>query len=72
VNRLEVTLTDHRLHILAVNRIAAKQPDEPREESGIGLNNLSRRLALHYPDKHEFTFEEIDGIFKVNLGIILS
>lgn len=72
VNRFEVSLTDHRLRILAINSIASRQPDGPREESGIGLNNLSRRLALHYPDKHEFTFEKRDGIFEVNLGIILT
>ena len=72
VNRLEVTLSDHRLHVLAINSIASRQPDGPKEESGIGLSNLSRRLMLHYPDKHEFTFENRDGIFEVNLGIILT
>ena len=72
VNRFEVTITDHRLHVRTVNRIAAKQPETTKEESGIGLSNISRRLALHYPDKHEFTTAERDGIFEVNLGIILT
>lgn len=37
--------------------------------SGIGLNNLRKRLELLYPDKHSFTTEDSGGIFKVKLVI---
>lgn len=32
-----------------------------RRRSGIGLENVRRRLALHYPGRHQFTLAERDG-----------
>jgi LytS/YehU family sensor histidine kinase len=33
----------------------------PRRGQGIGLDNVRRRLALHYPGRHLFTLEEREG-----------
>ena len=30
-----------------------------RRRSGIGLQNVRRRLALHYPDRHSFELSEV-------------
>lgn len=72
LNRFEVSITKDRIQVSTVNKISAKNPEGPNESSGIGLNNISRRLALNYPDKYEFSYGEKEGVFEVNLGIILT
>jgi len=42
------------------------------EISGIGLENVKRRLELAYPDKHRLKINNEDGKFMVNLEIDLS
>jgi len=42
------------------------------EISGIGLENVRRRLELVYPDKHRLKINNEDGKFMVNLEIDLS
>ncbi len=37
--------------------------------SGIGLNNVKRRLELLYPGKHELTITDEDDIYKVDLKL---
>ncbi len=39
------------------------------ENTGIGINNVKRRLALLYPDKHQLSTEIKDGYYIVNLTI---
>ena len=37
--------------------------------SGIGLNNVKRRLELLYPGKHELNILDENGIYKVDLKL---
>jgi LytS/YehU family sensor histidine kinase len=37
--------------------------------SGIGLNNVKRRLELLYPGKHELMIDDEESVYKVNLKI---
>ncbi len=46
--------------------------DAQHEEGGIGLANLRRRLELLYPDHHELTLSEKDGIFNAVLTLDLN
>jgi LytS/YehU family sensor histidine kinase len=42
------------------------------EISGIGLENVKRRLELAYPGKHQLMIRNESGKFMVNLEIDLS
>jgi len=39
------------------------------EGSGMGIENVKKRLKLIYPEKHEFKVEQKEGMFKVYLKI---
>jgi two-component system, LytTR family, sensor kinase len=43
--------------------------DTEKNKSGIGLKNVSERLKLVYPDKHELTVGEDKSEFKIHLTI---
>jgi len=43
-------------------------PEEKNVE-GIGLSNLKRRLSLIYPNKHEFTIDVKENIYRTTLKI---
>ena len=38
-----------------------------KEESGLGILNVRRRLELYYPHKHDLSISEVDGKFIVRL-----
>lgn len=52
------------------NHIKPYKDDENIQSSGIGLQNVKRRLNLLYPDAHSLNISEIDGIYKVTLILI--
>lgn len=51
------------------NSIAESHTNIESQNSGIGLANLSKRLELIYPDKHEFIAEQRGNIFFALLRI---
>lgn len=48
------------------------EPTQVKEEGGIGLTNIRRRLDLLYPEKHKLTITEKDTIFIANLNLQLQ
>lgn len=58
------------LKMLVVNNIAQIERS-PEKSSGIGLNNVKRRLELIYPDKHLFNTEQKNNTFIAMLQITL-
>lgn len=52
------------------NTIPEEKP-ENQEESGIGLVNVKRRLAILYPNRHEFSILEKAKSFEVTLKVDL-
>ena len=53
----------------ASNSITRLSADAPRAASGIGLDNVRKRLALLYPGRHELKIDEQENIFTVELRI---
>jgi two-component system sensor histidine kinase AlgZ len=43
----------------------------PKEDKGIGLKNLKRRLELVYPKKHSLSFSTTENIYKAKLELKL-
>jgi len=43
-----------------------------KEKSGFGLENLKKRLILHYPDRHNLSIDELEEEFKIELQIDLN
>lgn len=43
----------------------------PKENKGIGLKNLKRRLALVYPKKHNLSFSTKENVYKARLTLEL-
>jgi two-component system sensor histidine kinase AlgZ len=54
------------------NSKAAKTTTENGEKSGIGLQNVQRRLALSYPERHRLTVDESDNHYAIELNLVLS
>lgn len=57
--------------IFAVENTKLSEGYENHGGSGIGLQNLKKRLALLYPNEHEITIVETEEIFTVQLEINL-
>jgi len=51
------------------NSITRLSADAPRAASGIGLENVRKRLALLYPGRHELKIDEQEQVFTVELRI---
>lgn len=65
-----VNINSDKLFFRVVNHIRYGDKDS---SSGIGLNNIRRRLQLIYPDAHELRIEqEDDTIYKATLTISLA
>jgi len=71
-SEIQLVVEDDRVLFKAINLISQNVEEKDERESGIGLANVKKRLALHYPAKHILTFSKDNGIFKLKLEIILD
>ncbi len=65
---ITVKLEDSNLHLVVINSMG----DNREGNHGVGLENVKRRLALLYPDKHILRMEESTETYSVNLMISLD
>lgn len=64
---VHLTTTNNRLHFSCINSF-----EQESGSTGIGLENLKRRLQLLYPGKHILKTEKENHIFKAELQLDLS
>ncbi len=57
--------------VFSATNTKVKSESDNRETTGIGINNVKRRLALLYPEKHKLQIDETDDLFSVKLQIVL-
>lgn len=68
---LEVHQTNGRIICSISNSYFPKDNEQDKSGSGIGLQNLVRRLELLYPSRHIFTYGEKDDAYSCTLEILL-
>lgn len=69
---INLNIVDGILNFFVRNSVFANNAPSNMEDSGIGIQNVEKRLALHYPDRHELNITNIGGYFSIDLTIKLS
>jgi LytS/YehU family sensor histidine kinase len=55
--------------LIANNSISSRESGGPRVDSGIGLDNVRKRLALLYPGRHDLRIDHQEKIYSVKLTV---
>lgn len=69
---IELTVRNGMLSFFVKNKYDNSTQESKDKTSGIGLNNVKRRLQLLYDDKHVLHIDKIDGWFTVSLQLNLK
>lgn len=64
---IHISAVDDYLHIQTINTVANAEKSD--QKHGIGVQNLSKRLQILYPQKHTFRLEQKDKKYFVDLRI---
>jgi two-component system LytT family sensor kinase len=69
--RLNLRCISGSVHLDLVNSVHPEKPiaENSREEAGIGLENVKKRLYLLYPDRHQLTMVSNESDFFVHLSV---
>jgi len=70
--QIDIKYTGHQLHFRTINPVARRENVLNREQGGIGIENVEKRLNLLYPGKHLLTFTEDNGLFGAEMKIDLD
>ena len=71
-NQISLEVNGDRLIFLSKNKIAPTSSNVDKEASGIGLVNLQKRLALHYPGNHTLSIDHQADYFEILMTINLK
>ena len=66
---LRMTIENDKINFVSENSIGKSSQPGDMQHSGIGLENVRKRLHLLFPDKHVLTVEQNETIFHVELTI---
>ena len=66
---LRMTIENDQINFVSENSIGKSSQSGDMQHSGIGLENVRKRLHLLFPDNHKLTIESDETIFRVNLSI---
>jgi hypothetical protein len=69
--RGRVEVADGVLHFSLSNSVLADMPGQPGQYGGVGIDNVRKRLALYYPERHTLQLTGNDDVYTVDLKITL-
>ena len=70
--KIEIQIIENRLRLLVENSFDhLLKVDDNLTESGIGLENVKKRLSLLYPKKHQLKTKRMNNKFVVDMTIEL-
>jgi hypothetical protein len=72
INSISLAVEGNFLKFKTENFILPVSEVKETDEWGIGLENVRRRLSLHYPERHILKFGEEKNVFKLAMEIILA
>lgn len=67
--RIKIDIGQDQIEFTCENSIGNSARPGDMQHSGIGLENVRKRLALLYPQKHELNIVSSERVFKVNLKV---
>lgn len=68
---IEMLCNNNKISFTTANSIGKSQQPSDKEHSGIGLENIRKRLALLYPEKHRIEITDTRNQFNVKVDIEL-
>jgi len=66
---LRMKIDNEQISFISENSIGNRSQNGDLQHSGIGLENVRKRLALLFPDKHELVIKQDEAVFQVQLSI---
>ncbi len=66
---IRMTIENDQINFVSENSIGRSSQSDDLQHSGIGLENVRKRLHLLFPDNHKLTIESNETVFRVNLLI---
>ncbi|HFA48625.1 MAG TPA: hypothetical protein ENJ95_06340 [Bacteroidetes bacterium] len=70
--KIDISVENDKLVFQAINSNFKKGKNDLQQQSGIGLENVKRRLQLLYPKKHNLKIDDTVGYFKIILTLHLN
>jgi len=67
--RIKMEIDHEQIHFTAENSLGNSARSGDMQHSGIGLENVRKRLVLLFPGKHELKIERLENTFKVELFV---
>lgn len=69
--KIKLTCNAEEVHLNVQNSVHKHAEDPEKGKSGIGLENVRKRLGILYPEKHLFQIYETEDSFEANIKITL-
>jgi hypothetical protein len=69
--RIDLKIVNQQLIFETENSILPKSAPVEQEDSGIGLENVKKRLSLNYPEQYTLKYYDDNGVYFVKLTINL-
>jgi two-component system, LytTR family, sensor histidine kinase AlgZ len=69
--KIKIETDKKTLHYTVENSLLTLKDEKTKEKSGIGLQNVKRRLDLMYPQKHNLVIEEKESEYRIALNLEL-